>query len=94
MNDMMLIFCIGLFIGCLIMFLIYNPFWRTKSFKIILKDGTILFGRRLAYYGNQETRGFHHFLITQAQDTSIIGRRIAIPLSDLKYLIFMNKGEK
>jgi hypothetical protein len=54
-------------------------------------DGTYIQGVRKKQYVNQETRGTHHFMVTDATDKTLIGKRVAIPINSVKYFIIEGK---
>ena len=41
------------------------------------------------YYQSRETKGFHHFMFKSAPDKwkKLVGHRVAVLLSDIKFLI-------
>ena len=57
-------------------------------------DGSWFKGVRNRKYIHQETHGTHHFMVTDASDKSLIGKRIAIPINSVKYFIIEEKEVK
>jgi hypothetical protein len=63
--------------------------------RLILRNGTDLEVERPSGFIYSETKGFHHFRILKVNIINedkylsdiLIGKRVAIPLSDIKYLI-------
>ena len=41
------------------------------------------------YYQSHETKGFHHFVFKSAPEKwkKLVGHKVAVPLSDIKFLI-------
>ncbi len=57
---------------------------------LILKDGSRFIVERPFWYVLNETKGFHHFKVIKVYDPDndfMVGKRVAIPCSDIKYLV-------
>ena len=95
MNEHILAgFCIGLIItGFLFWAIIISNglLYRDTRMFIQYADGTFIQGVRKKGYINQETRGTHHFMVTDATDKTLIGKRVAIPINSVKYFIIEGK---
>jgi hypothetical protein len=86
-------FCIGLITGLLFWAIIFSNglFYRDTPMFIQYPDGTFIRGVRKKQYVNQETRGTHHYMVTDATEKSLIGKRVAIPINSVKYFIIEGK---
>jgi hypothetical protein len=84
--------CVGLIVGAITWYLI----WTGRLIKdmpmfIRYPDGTYIQGVRKKQYVNQETHGTHHFMVTDATDKTLVGKRVAIPINSVKYFIIEGK---
>jgi hypothetical protein len=84
--------CVGLIVGAITWYLIWTGhLFKDTTMFIRYPDGTYIQGVRKKQYVNQETRGTHHFLVTDATDKTLIGKRVAIPINSAKYFIIQEK---
>jgi hypothetical protein len=84
--------CVGLIVGAVSWYLIWTgQLIRDTKMFIQYPDGSFIKGTRKKQYVNQETRGTHHFFVTDATEKSLIGKRVAIPINSVKYFIIENK---
>jgi hypothetical protein len=84
--------CIGLLVGAVSWYLIWNGLlYKDTTMFIQYPDGSYIKGIRKKQYVNQETRGTHHYLVTDATEQSLIGKRVAIPINSVKYFIIEGK---
>jgi hypothetical protein len=83
---------VGVLLGYAIFYIIYAGFLlKSTTMTIQYPDGSWIKGIRKKNYINQETRGTHHFMVTDASDKSLIGKRIAVPINAVKYFIIEEK---
>ena len=83
---------VGLILGYAIFYVIYAGFLlKSTTMTIQYPDGSWVKGIRKKNYINQETRGTHHFMVLDASDKSLIGKRIAVPINSVKYFIIEEK---
>jgi hypothetical protein len=57
--------------------------------RIIFHDGDQIEGDRKWWFPPQETNGTHHFIVTKAANPTLAGKRIAVPISSVKYFILL-----
>jgi hypothetical protein len=60
--------------------------------KIIFNEGSWVTGRRVNFTERMkisETKGTHHWIVSDSNDKTIIGKRIAIPINSMKYLVVL-----
>jgi hypothetical protein len=81
----------GLILAWLVWFICSFTIVKDKVMTIQYPDGTFIKGIRKAKYVNQETRGTHHFMVTDATDKTLVGKRVAIPINSVKYFIIEGK---
>ena len=87
-------FTFGFIVGFLFVcgvYLIWLSIVKDTVMTIQYPDGTFIKGIRKAKYVNQETRGTHHFMVTDATDKTLVGKRVAIPINSVKYFIIEGK---
>ena len=62
--------------------------------KIVFNDGTYFIGRLVNWWEKLiigETKGTHHWIVLNSGSISddILGKRIAVPINSMKYLIIL-----
>jgi hypothetical protein len=62
--------------------------------KIVFNDGSWIIGRRINFWewlNLKETQGTHHWIVLDSNDDmkEYIGKRIAIPIIAMKYLVIL-----
>ena len=60
--------------------------------ELYLRNGAVVIVKRPWWFGLNETKGFHHFLFLHSADplcATLHGKRVAVPLSDIQYLVFI-----
>ncbi len=62
--------------------------------QIVFLDGSSFYGKRgLKEIGiiPHETKGTHHFTVIDSDDSELIGKEVAVPISSVKYFVLNAK---